>query len=478
MFQPSVQIQAACLLGALVLVAAPPVAAQDLDALKARVLEACGGEKPLPSRGRILSGDVARGDLVVIPAPLVPLPVHACPLCKQPMVNVPLWKERPGVDSSAEWTAHVCERDELFFATQHGFRCHAECGPFVLPRPGEKAARIALPWGALPETPVAPRPKSTWPVPDGSMWTEDAPDGRLVVRNAQRTLFHEPADAGNVEMGMFGDACKVSPSARLVAFARSQSPLIVGDLGTGAVRARLPMRGSNVVVVAIAPDGDEVVFLVAEAGQQTPSLRRLDVASGKVIEVARGMEHGPSDILFADRAELLITAAHSHHGVITAYAMGGTARRWQVTVDGTWTGWRSHTLSPDHKRLLVITRGGRRAARRRTRRGERRRGTNHRPEVDRGPQRWCGRRLHRRQPPICVDHERWSDRAQQHRHAPRHARALRLRRPVRIAALGRRGPRSADDGRGGRPVVLAGRSLPGAAVTTWTCGRARAVAGG
>ncbi len=358
MFQPSVQIQAACLLGALVLVAAPPVAAQDLDALKARVLEACGGEKPLPSRGRILSGDVARGDLVVIPAPLVPLPVHACPLCKQPMVNVPLWKERPGVDSSAEWTAHVCERDELFFATQHGFRCHAECGPFVLPRPGEKAARIALPWGALPETPVAPRPKSTWPVPDGSMWTEDAPDGRLVVRNAQRTLFHEPADAGNVAMGMFGDACKVSPSARLVAFARSQSPLIVGDLGTGAVRARLPMRGSNVVVVAIAPDGDEVVFLVAEAGQQTPSLRRLDVASGKVIEVARGMEHGPSDILFADRAELLITAAHSHHGVITAYAMGGTARRWQVTVDGTWTGWRSHTLSPDHKRLLVITRGG------------------------------------------------------------------------------------------------------------------------
>jgi len=347
----------ACLTGLVALVAATSVPAQDLDALKLRVLEATGGERPLPSRGLILTRE-AKAGIGLRPGIGAPLPVHACPLCKQPMTNVPLWRERPGIDSSGEWTAHVCERDELIFATLRGVMRHAECGPFALPRPGAKAVRVAMPWGALPEPPAPPTPKSTWPVPDGSMWTEDAPDGRLVVRDAERTLFREPPDAGPAEMGMFGDACKVSPSARLVAFARSQSPLIVGDLATGRVRARLPMRGSNVVAVAIAPDGSEVVFLVSEAGQQTPSLRRLVVATGKATEIVRDMEHAPNEFLFADRAQLLITAAHSHHGVITAYQKHGRERRWQVSIDGKWTGWRSNTLSPDHRRLLVVTRGG------------------------------------------------------------------------------------------------------------------------
>ncbi len=340
-------------LATLLLVASAP--AQDLDAVKQRVLDAIGREQPPQQRGLILSRKPAPQPLGQQPAP----PTHVCPLCKQPFVGIALRKEPPSIDSAGEWTAHVCERDAMFFVTLHGVGRHAECGPFALPPAGQKVERIALPWGSSPEAATPPWPPRVPPGDDPSAWIADADDGRVQVKNGERTLFREPKDTGSAAMGLLVDA--VSVRARLVALARSQGPLVVGDLGSGRVKATMPARGGNFTAAAIAPSGRWVAAVLAEGGDQTPCFRLLDVATGQVREVARGGDHPPSTFVFAEASGLVLAAASTHHGVIEAWPLAGGASKWRATIDGTWTAFRTFTLSPDAKCLLVLTRDGQHA---------------------------------------------------------------------------------------------------------------------
>jgi hypothetical protein len=327
--------------------------AQD-DALRQRCLAALHGTNEPPTRHHILTPmDGAQR--------LAPPAHHDCPLCNQRLVQVPLWQAPTGIDSGGTYTAHVCAQHAVFFVTCYGGMTWFESGPFALPAAGQKPARAFLPYGAFPGVAGAPWPQSPWVSADGTWFVADGADGHLEVHQRDdrpdarkaRTLFREPRGA-HTAMGI--TACEVSGDAGLIAFARSQGPLLVGDVAADKIVARVPLRGSNVVGVGIHPRGELVAFVADDGDNIGPSFRLLDVKSGKVRELARGAVNVPMYFVFLPAQERLITA--SIDGGLTAWPLGGGKPAWTAKVDAGMPRHRTLLASPDETRLLVVTRGG------------------------------------------------------------------------------------------------------------------------
>jgi hypothetical protein len=339
----------AALLGAL--------CAQGGGALRERCLAALHGQNQPPQRLNILAPRDA-GNLLAPPAH------HDCPLCKQPLVQVPLWQAPTGIDSGGTYTAHVCEQHAMFFVTCYGGMTWFESGPFALPAAGQKPARAFLPYGAFPGDAGAPSPQSPWVSADGTWFVADGADGHLEVRELAarpdarpRTLFREPRGAPT-QMGV--TACELSRDAQRIVFARSQGPLLVGDVAADRIVAKVALRGSNVLAVGIHPRGESVAFVADDGNHAGPSFRLLDVTSGTTREFARGSVNVPTYFVFLAAQQRLITG--SIDGVLTAWPLAGGKPVWETKVDAGMPRHRVLLASPDEKRLLVVTRGGVHAA--------------------------------------------------------------------------------------------------------------------
>jgi hypothetical protein len=327
--------------------------AQDAS-LQQRVLAALHGQNAPPCRPFILRRRPADSEPIGNqPLNSQAIPVHDCPLCKQQLVQVPLWKGKPGIDDQQVFTAHVCEQHELFFVTNDGPMHHSEAGPFALPAAGTKPVRPFLPYGALPVDATEPWPHPKWASADGALFQADGEGGRFEVRNTDRTVYRE-AKADVSGMGIV--AWDTAGDAGLVAYARSIGPLIVGELGTSKQRARVPLPNDNVSSVAIHPDGTLVAFVVVEGGHQEPSFRLLDLASGKIREFARAPAAVPHYFTFLPGQDRLI--ASTHDGIVSAWTITTGKQEWQVTVDAGICTSRVFSRSPDGQRVLAITRGG------------------------------------------------------------------------------------------------------------------------
>ncbi|MFY9344423.1 MAG: WD40 repeat domain-containing protein [Planctomycetota bacterium] len=327
-------------------------AAQGLDALKERVLAALHGQNAPPGRLWILTPRPAPGAVVQIGG-VPPARQHTCPLCRQPLVKVPLWKGKPGIDSQDILTAHVCEQHNLFFVTNDGPMHGSEAGPFALPGPGVKPPRPFLPYGALVVDAPEPWPVPRWASADGTLVQADGENGRFEVRTSERTVYRE-AKADVSGMGLV--AWDIAGDAGLVAYARSVGSLIVGELGTGKQRARIRLPNDNVSSIAIHPDGTHVAFVVVEGGLQEPSFRLLELATGKVREFARAPAAVPHYFTFLPGQGRLL--ASTHDGIVSAWTIATGKQEWQATVDPGINSWRVFSRSPDGKRVLCLTRGG------------------------------------------------------------------------------------------------------------------------
>lgn len=267
---------------------------------------------------------------------------------------VELWRGKPGIDSLDVHTAHVCERHALFFVTVDGPMHGSEAGPFALPVDAQtRPARPFLPYGAIPIDDHAPWPVPKWAGADGRLRHDGGGDEPFVVRNTDRVLFTEPKAEAN-GMGITSHA--IAGDAGLVAYARSNGPLVVAELGTGKRRARVAMRGDNVTAIAIHPAGSHVAFVVLEGGHQQHSLRVLEIGTGKVREFAREPASVPQFLQFTTGTPGLVGA--TWEGDVQGFALATGERAWQRTVDGGKAAFRVLSLSPDGRHLLLCSRGG------------------------------------------------------------------------------------------------------------------------
>ncbi|MBL8754104.1 MAG: WD40 repeat domain-containing protein [Planctomycetes bacterium] len=331
--------------------------AQDLGNLRERCLLALHGENAPPSRQHALQPREApkAGIARFGPRGADPVPQHACPLCKQNLVQVPLWKGKPGIDSRDDYTAHVCEQHALFFVTNDGSMHSSQAGPFALPADAKaKPARPFLPYGATLADDKEPWPGSKWASADGALFEASGDEGACFeVKNSDRSLYREPKAVNN---GMGLVAWDISGDAGLCAYARSCGPLVVGELGTQKQRARVAMHADNIAAIAIHPAGTHVAFTVVEGGKQEPSFRMLDVGTGNVREFARAPAAVPTLFAFVPNGNRVITATHD--GIVCGWSLATSRVEWTTNVDHGSYSFRALAVSPDGKRVLVVSRGG------------------------------------------------------------------------------------------------------------------------
>lgn len=309
--------------------------AQDAADLRARVAAALGGDVPPPARHPFAVPD-------------------ACPCCRQALTAVALWDEKPGIDSSGSWVARVCPQDSLFFVTLRGVMRSADCGPFTLPPGGSSPVRVCLPFGAEPEGRSRPWPGPSQPGPR----LDQEPDGLFAVRAGDRTLFREPADTKDREMGPTAQA--FAPNGTAAAFARSQGPLVVASLSTGKLLARVPVRGANIVRAAVDDGATHAAFVVE--GPTGSVLRLLTIAGGNVVDVTAAPDELPTQLLFVPAAGLLLGV--TSRSDLLAWPIAGGPRKWCTRIGDAATNRFALVQvglapSPDGRLLIVQRAGGR-----------------------------------------------------------------------------------------------------------------------
>ena len=334
---------------------AASLSAQNFGDLAERCFASLHGQNTPPARRNVLSPPLEPepdGRVVIGRRKPGEIQQHACPLCKQALVQVDLWQGKPGIDSQDLVTAHVCEQHALFFVTNDGVMSTWAAGPFALPANAkDKPVRPFLPYGALLADDEEPWPGSKWHSVDGRLYLGDG-NGPFHVRNSERVLYREPKGDDN-GMGIVSHA--FSGESGLCAYAHSMGPLVVGELGTGKRRALVSLRADNVTAIAIHPAGTHVVFVVLEGGHQQSSLRVLDIASGKVRELTREPAAVPA--FFAFPSPTTVVAA-AWDGTVASFSLTSGRREWERSIDAGKAAYRVLSAAPDGRRVLFCSRGG------------------------------------------------------------------------------------------------------------------------